>query len=274
MDLKKRLEGKSVLITGASSGIGAALAREFAKAGAKVALAARRLDRLETLNRELTSSGCSSLVLECDVTSEGDLESAARRTRESFGKIDIVVANAGYGVVGNVEAISLTDFRNQFETNVFGLLRTFYATCDELKKSRGTFVLLGSVASYISLPGAAPYSMSKFAVRALARALREELKPHDVSVVLISPGFVESDIRRVDNRGKLHLESEDPLPHWIKMPATTAAQKILTAIARKRPEEIITFHGKIAVWIERHFPKLVSYLVGRGAKGRPEPGRD
>ncbi|OFZ53735.1 MAG: hypothetical protein A2428_04085 [Bdellovibrionales bacterium RIFOXYC1_FULL_54_43] len=274
MDLKKKFEGKSVLITGASSGIGAALAREFAKMGAKVALAARRLDRLEALNRELTSLGRSSVVLECDVTREGDVESAARRTRESFGKIDIVVANAGYGVVGNVEGISLTDFSNQFETNVFGVLRTFYATYEDLKRSRGTLVLLGSVASYISLPGAAPYSMSKFAVRALARALREELKPHGISVVLISPGFVESDIRRVDNLGKLHPESEDPLPHWIKMPAETAARKILAAVARKKPEEIITFHGKLAVWIERHFPKLISYFAGRGAKGRPEPGRD
>ena len=114
--------GQVVFITGASSGIGAALAREFARRGADLALAARRTDRLAALAAEITKSGRRALVLACDVTLDSDLEAAVARTREAFGRIDVVVANAGFGVVGSVESLGVDDFRRQFETNVFGVL--------------------------------------------------------------------------------------------------------------------------------------------------------
>jgi len=120
--------GPVVFITGASSGIGAALAREYARRGADLALAARRTDRLDALAAELSAQGRRALVLACDVTRDGELEAAVARTRDAFGRIDVVVANAGFGVVGPVERLRLEDYRRQFETNVFGVLRTVYAT--------------------------------------------------------------------------------------------------------------------------------------------------
>jgi short-subunit dehydrogenase len=236
-----------------------------------VALAARRTDRLETLARELTAGGRRALVLACDVTKDGDLEAAVARTREAFGRIDVVIANAGFGVVGPVERLGLDDFRRQFETNVFGVLRTVYATVDDLKRSRGRLCILGSVSGHLSTPGGAPYAMSKFAVRALAEALRHELRPAGVTVTLVSPGFVESEIRLVDNQGRLRSESRDIVPRWLRMKTEPAARKIVHAVERGRREAVITGHGKVLVFLQRHVPGLMSALVGlSGYRGRSE----
>jgi short-subunit dehydrogenase len=268
-----RFQGQVVFITGASSGIGAALARRFAAEGADLALAARRVDRLERLAAELTVDGRRVLALACDVTRDGDLEQAAARVRQDLGHIDVVVANAGFGVVGPFERLSLEDYRRQFETNVFGVLRTLYATLGDLTKSRGRFVVMGSVSGHVSSAGSSPYSMSKFAVRALARALVDELRPRGIRVVLLSPGFVESEIRRIDNRGTLQ-DVPDLVPRWLVMPVDRAARQMVDAIARGRRERVITGHGKAAVFAERHFPWLVAAATRvLGVRSRPEPAR-
>jgi short-subunit dehydrogenase len=268
----QRLAGKVVLITGASAGIGAALAREFASSGAAVALLARRAERLRALAAEIHAGGHRALAIPCDVTSEGDLERAAALTVAGFGGIDVAVANAGFGVVGALATLRLDDYRRQFETNVFGVLRTAYATLDELCRSRGTLAIVGSVSGYLAAPAASPYAMSKFAVRALAEALRGELAQRGVAVVLVTPGFVDSDIRRVDNRGRLHPDARDPVPTWLRIPAEVAARKIVRAVVRRRHELVITGHGKLAVLLARHTPRLLAFLVRRTRMARREPG--
>lgn len=249
-----------VFITGASSGIGEALAREFAREGAKLVLAARRLDRLESLAASLRERGASALAVACDVTRDGDLEAALARAHEVFGPIDVVVANAGFGVVGRFQKLSLEDFRRQFETNVFGLLRTVQATLPDLLVTRGRLALLGSVSGHISAPEASPYSMSKFAVRALAEALYAELAPGGVSVTLISPGFVATEIRHLDKSGQYRETVKDPIPAWLQMPAEKAARQIVRAIARGKRERVITLHGKALVAINGLIPGLIPRL--------------
>jgi short-subunit dehydrogenase len=266
-----RFARRVVFITGASSGIGAALAREFARAGADLALAARRVDRLEKLAADITGLGRRALVLPCDVTVDGDLERAAARTRQAFGRIDVVVANAGFGVMGAVETLTLDDYRHQFETNVFGVLRTVYATLEDVKRARGRLVLLGSVSGHVGLPGSTAYAMSKFAVRGFAESVAHELAPHGVAVTLVSPGFVESEIRHVDRRGRWHAEAEGGPPRLLIMPAATAARQIVRAVARGRRESVITRHGKVAVFLQRHTPWLVRAVVGRfGVRSRSQ----
>ncbi len=131
-----RFAGRVVLVTGASSGIGAAVAREFARQGADVVLAARRLPRLEDLAAELRGLGRRAVAVRCDVTEDGSVDQAVARALEALGRLDVVVANAGFVVAGPVERLTLEDYRRQFETNVFGVLRTAQAALPALRASR------------------------------------------------------------------------------------------------------------------------------------------
>lgn len=256
-----KLEGKVAFITGASSGIGAAMAREFARRGADVVLLARRWERLEALALEIRARGRRALCLRCDVTVDGDLEAAAARTLEEFGRIDFAVANAGFGVAGAVHKLSLEDYRRQFETNVFGVLRMVHATRDALIASRGSLAILGSVMSYLTLPVSSPYAMSKHAVRALAGSLRGEMARHGVAVTLIAPGFVDSEIRQVDNLGLYKESNRDPVPAWLSVDTDKATAAIVTSIIKRKRVAVITGHGKVLVFLERHAPWLVAFLV-------------
>lgn len=269
-----RFAGQVALITGASSGIGAALAREFARHGADLALLARRRDRLLALAAEIERQGRRALALTADVTADGEVERAVAATLTAFGRIDVVVANAGFGVVGRFECLALDDYRRQFETNVFGVLRTAKASLDALRASSGRLAIVGSVAGHIATPGSSPYSMSKFAVRALSEALGHELAASGVSVTLVSPGLVESELRRVDNTGVLQPDAPESAPRWLVMPASRAARQIVGAIARRRREVVITGHGKLGVFLQRHAPWLVAGALRTfGLRSRPEPAR-
>lgn len=262
-----------VLITGASSGIGAALARELAREGARLVLLARRRERLDALSAELAARGTQVLVRAGDVTQRTDLDSAVAAASAHFGRLDMAIANAGFGVVGKVDKLGIEDFRRQFETNVFGVLQTIQACLPELRKTGGRVVLIGSVAGYVAMPNASPYSMSKFAIRALAGALGPELRPDGVSVTLISPGFITSEIRQVDNRGVHHSHAKERLPRWLLMPADVAAKKIVAAAYRRRRETIVTAHGKLLVALQRFAPWVLRVAARRGVKGRSEPER-
>jgi short-subunit dehydrogenase len=266
------LAGQVAFITGASSGIGAALAREFARRGADVALVARRVDRLETLATEIQAGGRRALAVAGDVTRDGDLEAAVARTREALGPIGVLVANAGFGVLGRVDQLTLADYRRQLETNVFGVLRSIYAGLGDLKQTRGRLVLIGSVNAYLALAGASPYSMSKFALRALADSLRLELAREGVSVTLVNPGFVESEIAQVDNHGVRHPHVKSPAPPWLRMAAPRAARQIARAVERQRAEVGVTRHGRVAIFLQRHSPGLLSRAVRlAGISARREP---
>ena len=265
--------GKVALITGASAGIGAALARELARDGADLVLAARREDRLRDLAREIEATGRNAIVVGCDVTRDGDLERAVAAAVERYGRLDIAIANAGFGVAGPVEELRLDDFRRQLETNVFGVLRTLYASLPELRKTRGQFVVLGSVAGHVPTPAISAYNMSKFAVRGLAESIHDELAVSGVSVTLVSPGFVDSDIRRVDNHGTVHESAPDPVPAWLRMPTDRAARAIVRGIRRRRREVVVTGHGKALVLLYRHAPWLVRFVIARfGAPKRRSIG--
>jgi short-subunit dehydrogenase len=264
----------TVLITGASSGIGAALAREFSRRGWRVALVARRVAQLETLANELRAAGGRASAHGGDVTRDGDVARVLAALAAQGVKPGIVVANAGFGVVGNAQKLALADYQRQFATNVEGVLRTFQETIAALRETRGRFVIMGSVSGYVSMPGGSPYAMSKFAVRALAEALHGDLAPVGVGVTLISPGFVDSDIRRVDNRGGLHADVRDPVPAWLRVRTDKAARVMVRGILRGRREVIVTFHAKVIVFLARHFPRTLRFAMRMGKTGaRPEPRR-
>lgn len=265
-------ENKTVLITGASSGIGAELSRQLYGLGAKIFLVARRTDRLEQLAKELNSTEGKVSWAKADVTQPKELAEAVSQCLGKFGSLDIVIANAGFGVAGNVSDLQVEDYRRQFETNVFGVLNTVYAVEKSLEKSKGQLVLLGSVAGFVPLPGNSPYTMSKFSVRALAKALQYEWKNKGISVTHLAPGFVDSDIRRTDNAGNLKEDHPDPIPSWIRVSTPIAVKEMVRAIQKKKPQKVITGHGKLILVFNQYFPGLIPWIVGAfGLRSRPEP---
>jgi short-subunit dehydrogenase len=261
------LNGKTVLVTGASSGIGAAVARELAARGANLVLLARRRERLDALAATL-GARVRVVVAEADVTRDGSIEEAVAAAEQSFGGLDVAIANAGFAVTGRLERLALDDYRRQMETNVFGVLRTIYAALPALKRARGQLAIMGSVAGHVPTPGTSPYNMSKFAVRALAEALHDELRAEGVGVTLLSPGFVVSDIGRVDNQGVSHARDSARVPAWLRMPTDEAARQIVDAIEARRREVIITAHGRVGVFLYRHAPWLVRAAMRLASRAR------
>lgn len=267
-----QFSGKVIWVTGASSGIGAALASELLKQGAYVAVSARRVDRLQAFQKEYDPAGKQVLVVQADVTQRAELDAVVKAIQKKFGQLDGVIANAGFGVAGKFSNLRREDYLRQFDTNVWGVLDTAWAALEELKKSKGFLAILGSVAGHIAVPGQSAYSMSKFAVRAFAHAVRHELAASGVKVILISPGFVSSEIRQVNNQGQWVEASKDPVPDWLRMPAERASRTILKGIARKKSEIIVTGHGKAIVLWQRHLPGLLDWAMRRiSFRGRPEP---
>lgn len=259
-------DGQNVLITGASSGIGAALAREFAGQGASLVLAARRVERLELVAEQLRRMGAKVAVAACDVTKDEDLRAAVALARAQLGgPLHVAVANAGFGVGGRVEELTVDDYRRQFETNVFGVLRTVYATLDDLTETRGRLAIIGSVNGYLALPGVSAYAMSKFAVRALCESLAIEMRPRGVTVTHIAPGFVASEIRQVDKQGVHHPDVSAAGPKRLEISAERAARDIVRAVRRRRREGVISGHGKLAVWLARHMPWATSGMLSARA---------
>jgi short-subunit dehydrogenase len=243
------MKSQVVLITGASSGIGAALARAYDRRGARLALLARRKDKLTALARECGNA----TAIACDVDIDESVEAAFREALGVFGRLDVVVANAGISVPGTVERLSIDDFRRQMETNVLGAVRTAKAAIAPLRETKGRLGIVGSVNGYLSLPGFSAYAMSKFAVRALCDALRGELRKDGISVTHIAPGFVESEIRLKDG--------QDPIPSWIIMKGKDAAEEIVAGLERRKANAIITAHGRAFVALQRRAPKMVDKLI-------------
>lgn len=180
---------KTLLITGASSGIGSATARAAVDAGWQVVLAARSRDKLDALVTELGTE--HALAVTCDVTAFEDLEAAVAAARERFGGLDAVFANAGFGAARGFRNESPEHWRDMVLTNVLGAALTIRATIDPIGEAAGHFVITGSVAGRRPLPGSL-YSSTKFAVGAMAESLRQELNGTGARVTLVEPGMVDT----------------------------------------------------------------------------------
>jgi len=266
-----RFDGKIVWVTGGGSGIGRAVALEFARQGAEVAVSGRRVERLDEVVAEIGALGRRGLAVPCDVTDEDDVARAVARVVDAFGRLDVAVANAGFGVSGRFERLSAADWRRQFDVNVVGAAVTLKAALPHLRATRGRAAVVASVAGMIALPTMGPYCASKFAVRALGLSLAAELHGTGVSCTTLHPGFVESEINQVDNRGHLDASRPDRRPAKLMWPADKAARVIVKAIHARKREYVFTWHGKLGAWLGRHAPALVHFAATRqGARKNAE----
>jgi NADP-dependent 3-hydroxy acid dehydrogenase YdfG len=198
-------EGRVLLITGASSGIGAATARRAAAAGWRVALAARSLERLERLAADLGGPE-RTLAIRCDVTEWEEQHAAVTRTLEQFGSLDAVFANAGFGAERGFTKSTPEHWREMVLTNVYGAALTVRAALPELERRRGHFLITSSVAGRRVLPGSL-YSCTKHAVGAMGEALRQEVEGSGVRVTLIAPGMVDTPF--FENEPESALAADD-----------------------------------------------------------------
>lgn len=192
------LAGRTVLVTGASGGLGERFARICANAGAAVVLAARRAERLETIAAELRNTGAKTLALPMDVTSESSVEAAFDRAQAELGVIDSVVANAGIEHSGRVNDIAIDDFDAVFAVNVRGVFLTARTAAKRMQAAdiaeRGRIVLISSITARIVSPGMTPYSVSKAAVSHMGRQLAREWVRTGPNVNCLSPGYIASDL--------------------------------------------------------------------------------
>jgi short-subunit dehydrogenase len=194
------LGGQVIIITGASAGIGKTTALSLAREGATVVLAARRQDRLEAIKREIETSGGAALAVTADITSAGDRERLVEQTLETYGRVDALINNAGYGRRGPIEMIPIEEIRANFETNFFSLIALTQLVVPVMRKQgSGRIVNIGSVAGRIARPLSSVYDATKHALEAITDGLRGELAPFGVKVVMIEPGFIITEFLEVAN---------------------------------------------------------------------------
>jgi len=255
-----------VWITGASSGIGKALAFEWARLGYKVVLSARRNELLEEIACEIKNSGGEALVVPVDIMEETSIENAVQHIITTWGRIDVAVANAGFGVFGSIDSLTAKDWNRQLQGNVTGLALTVKYALPHLKQNRGRIGLVGSVGAYLPNPGLGAYGASKAAVHSIGLTLQVELMGSGVSCTTLHPGFVESEITRVDNEGMWHPERVDPRPENLIWPTNKAAKVMVKAVMKRKRIFVFTNHGRVIVWLQRWFPGLTRLIISKGPK--------
>ena len=214
---------KVFLITGASTGIGAATARHAADAGYKVVLAARSEDKLRALADEL-----GGLAVRCDVTEWDDQQALVARTLEEYGRLDVAFANAGFGGARGFKSATPEEWKSMVLTNVYGAALTIRAAYDALVDARGHLLLTSSVAGRRALPGSF-YSVTKHAVTAMGEAARQELTEHGVRVTLIEPGIVDTPF--FDDKPQIEALQDDDIAraviYAVEQPARVNVNEIL-----------------------------------------------
>ena len=253
-------EDKTVLITGASSGIGRESAVQFARRGANLALVARRKNLLDDVASEI--SACNERVqvesYRCDVSDKQQVSDMVGNALEKFGNIDILVNNAGFAISGAVSKVSIKEIELQMRTNYFGMIYCTKGLLSHMTgRGSGHIVNVASVAASFGLPGIAPYCASKFAMLGFSEGLKHELRGTGVGVTVVSPIMVRTeffDHPCFENVPRNPAASLDP---------KTVAGAVLQAAGSPRLEIIVPSPVRAAVWLKNTFPFLVNPILGR-----------
>lgn len=226
----RQIEGKIVLITGASSGIGEAAAKLLAEKGAKVLLGARRLDRLETLAEQIRSAGGTAEYAKLDVTDAQDMEDFVLYAEEKFGRVDVIVNNAGVMPLSNLEERKIDEWNRMIDVNIRGVLHGIAAGLPAMRRQGGgQFVNVASIGAYSVTPTAAVYCATKYAVKAISEGLRMETGS-EIRVTLVSPGVTESEL--ADSISDEHARAAMREYRRIALPAQAIAEAILYAVSQ------------------------------------------
>ena len=254
------MKDKVIIITGASSGIGRALAKEFAAQGAKLSLGARRTELLEQLQHELPYS--EILITKTDVSDENDCRLLIEGTVKRFGQIDVLINNAGISMRALFEELDTKVIRQLMDVNFYGTVYCSKYALPYLLKTKGSLVGVISIAGYVGLPGRTGYSASKFAIRGFLDTVRIENLKEGLHVLVAAPGFTASEVRKAALTNDGSQQGETPRDESKMMSAEECARHIVRAVKKRKRELILTFiEGKLTVFLGKFFPSLLDKLT-------------
>ena len=253
-----------VIVTGASSGIGRQLAIQLSNQGASLALAARDTNRLEEIAAQCHHRDCKALVVPTDITQQSACQHLVNRTVDEFGRIDTLINNAGIAMRASFDQVEdLDKFDEIMRVNYFGSMYCTYYALPYLKRTRGRIVGVSSLAGKTGIPLISLYAASKHAMTGFFDSLRIELADHGVSVTMIYPAFVDTEIaqRAIGPDGKPLGVSATPRRKV--MTAEMCARMIIKAAARRRRRLLMTAQGKIGLWLKVIAPSVVDRMARR-----------
>ncbi len=256
-----------VLITGASSGLGRSLAYEYAKRGQSLVLVARRRDELEKIKLHIEGThSVTVVILALDVTSEHGLKIGLQDFTKNYGQLKTVILCASAGVSGYAEFLRVDDYKRQFDVNVFGAIRSLHAVLPYLKHSKGSLCFIGGTSSYMVQPENSAFSMSQFAVRAFANSLYFELAPYDISVTLVHPDGITTELGDSGVTGISTSQNQNAnIPESMQISSRDAAEKIIRAIQNKKREITLTRHSRVGIFLAKHFYGVLAKILRKNA---------
>ncbi len=257
MDFKNKV----VIITGASSGIGKALVYEFAKRGASVVAGARSIEKLNKIQADLEKSNFQMLPVKVDVSKELECKNLIDSAIHTFGKIDILITNAGISMRALFRDVQLNVIKEVMDVNFWGTVYCSKFAMPYLQKSKGSLVGVSSIAGYKGLPGRTAYTASKFAIHGLLEVIRIENRKTGLHVLLACPGFTASNIRNTARAADGSQQGESPRDEAKMMSPEQVARKIVCAIKKRKKKLTLTIEGKLIVLLSKFFPGFVDKMV-------------
>lgn len=255
------MKDKVVVITGASSGIGRALAFEFGRKGSKIVISGRNYEKLYETEQALKSENIEVVGIIGDVASEVDSSILINRAIKEFGQLDVLICNAGISMRAMFNELDLEVIKKLMDTNFWGTVFACKFGLPHLLKSKGTIVGVSSIAGYRGLPARTGYSASKFAMQGFLEALRTENLKSGVNVLVACPGFTSSNIRNVALSANGTSQKESPLEEQKIMSAEEVASEIYKAVLNRKRDLILTTQGKLTVFLNKLFPKFMDKMV-------------
>lgn len=262
IDMLQMIENKVVIITGASSGIGKSLAELYISKGWHLVLAARRIERLLEFEKE--NPDAKILSVKTDVSVEADCSNLIEKAIERFGRIDVLINNAGISMRATFDQVELDVLQKLMDVNFWGTVYCSKFAIPHLVKQKGSLVGVISVGGYIGLPGRTGYSASKFAVRGFLDTLRIEYMKTGLHVLVAAPGFTASEIRKNALTADGTLQGETPRDESKMMSSEECARRIVWAIEKRRRKIIINFvDGQLVVFVAKLWADLVDRALYR-----------
>lgn len=255
------MKDKVVVITGASSGIGKAMAFEAAKRGAKVMIGARNVEKLEEISKQIKAENGQVAYIKMDVTKEEDCQNLISKTIQEYGRIDVLINNAGISMRAILEDLDLSVIRQLIDTNFWGTVYCTKFALPFILQTKGSVVGISSIAGFKGLPGRTGYSASKFAMQGFLEALRIENIKKGIHVMVACPGFTASNIRNTALVADGSQQGETPRDEGKMMSAEEVAKHVMKAIDKRKRTLILTWQGKETVLASKLIPGISDRLV-------------